>query len=595
MSSEYYIERLTFTGPGIEKSVIEFKDGLNIIHGANDSGKSWILDSIDFMSGSQADKFAIAKDTGCDTVRLDIRTKHGLVSMQRKIGSDDMNVESTDPRIEPGEYKARSSKHWINSVWMTILGIGDDVRLIKNENAGRQKLSIRSILNLICVPLHNINRPESIFYSEGGVYSKTFVKSALLYLLTEDDFRQYREQKGSRKKSAERKIRSQVRNENLEFLSELKQSVQEEEVPPERVKERIDELVQQINGTENKISEATQRRGNLAEQIALLKEHLKSAELMKQRFQILRQQYHSDIRRITFIVDGQQKMDQKETPAHCPFCGSEMKPEKNESYIETAQAELNRILPQLEDVMDAEKDVDREIKSIREQIMRCQDESAELAEKINNGMRPAVEALQKQIEVLQASVDTESQKNIISAIEKHIAEARGPEDDDDNQGAFRAQDNFTEEFITGFNDLLTKILTEVRFDKFSNCYFDFDGDDFDIVVNGKKKRQFGGGYMAFLNASVAVALHQYLSTSGKHSLGTLLLDSPILSLKGNGSEVSAVMKRSFFEYLAAHQDFGQVIIVENDIPKINYKGAMLQEFTHDETRGRYGLLKGYTE
>ena len=46
MKNEYYIKKLWFTGPGIEDSPVEFINGLNIIHGANDTGKSWILDSL---------------------------------------------------------------------------------------------------------------------------------------------------------------------------------------------------------------------------------------------------------------------------------------------------------------------------------------------------------------------------------------------------------------------------------------------------------------------------------------------------------------------------------------------------------------------
>jgi len=135
----------------------------------------------------------------------------------------------------------------------------------------------------------------------------------------------------------------------------------------------------------------------------------------------------------------------------------------------------------------------------------------------------------------------------------------------------------------------------VKFDKFSNCYFDFESDDFDIVVNGKKKLRFGGGYKAFLNAVVAIALHQYLAESGRHGLGVLMMDSPILSLKEGGNETSDAMRKGLFTYLADNQDFGQVIIVENSIPNIDYKGARLEEYTHDVNRGRYGLLIGYTE
>ena len=73
------------------------------------------------------------------------------------------------------------------------------------------------------------------------------------------------------------------------------------------------------------------------------------------------------------------------------------------------------------------------------------------------------------------------------------------------------------------------------------------------------------------------------------------MDSPILSLKEGGSDTSAVMRKGLFEYLAKHQDFGQVIIAENQIPDIDYAGARLERFTHKEDEGRYGLLIGYTD
>ena len=100
---------------------------------------------------------------------------------------------------------------------------------------------------------------------------------------------------------------------------------------------------------------------------------------------------------------------------------------------------------------------------------------------------------------------------------------------------------------------------------------------------------------AFLNAVVAISLHQYLSEKGKHNLGILLIDSPILSLKEGGNDTSNEMRIGLFKYLVKHQDFGQVIIVENRIPDIDYDGAMQEMFTHKETDGRYGLLIGYTE
>ena len=363
----------------------------------------------------------------------------------------------------------------------------------------------------------------------------------------------------------------------------------------EQVKERIAQLMQQINEAQGRITEATAQRSRLSDEIVDINEDLKSASLMKHRYQILRGQYHSDIKRITFIIDGEQKLSKEKEPEHCPFCGAEMEVQRSVEYAEAAQAELQRILPQLNDVMDAEKDIDQEIAEHKKRIQECDEESSRLAQLINQDLQPTIQELQNQIEMLQESVDSASQQGIIEKIEKHITTPKKTEDGNEDQAAFKAQDNFTAEFVSDFNDLLNTILTEVKFDKFSNCYFDFESEDFDIVVNGKKKQKFGGGYKAFLNATVAIALHQYLSEKGKHGLGILLMDSPILSLKEGGSDTSAEMRNGLFEYLVKNQDFGQVIIVENSIPTIDYDGAKREMYTHKEGDGRYGLLIGYTE
>ena len=243
MKNEYYIKKLWFTGPGIEDSPVEFINGLNIIHGANDTGKSWILDSFDFMCGLDHEKFVIDKSTGCDTVHLEVETGHGTVTMTRQLESTKIDVESTDPRIDPHQYTAGKSKYWINSVWMKILGIDDNVKVIMNENAKRQSLTLRSFLNLLCVSLENMNRRQSIFYTSGGPFSKTAMKSTLLYFLNEEEFEEYKEVTGKKQKNAEKKIRALVKNENLEYLSELKLAVKKEALSPEQVKERILEFL----------------------------------------------------------------------------------------------------------------------------------------------------------------------------------------------------------------------------------------------------------------------------------------------------------------------------------------------------------------
>jgi len=452
MKSEFYIKKMWFTGSKIEKSVVEFNKGLNIIHGGNDTGKSWILDSFNYMAGLDYQKFVIDESTGCDEVHIEVDTGHGIVDMHRKLNSTKIDVESTDPRIETHQYTAGKSNYWINAVWMKILGIDDTVKVIMNENARRQSLTFRSILNLLCVTLDNINRRESIFYTDGGYFSKTAVKSTLLYLLNEEDFKEYKEKTGNKQKSTENKIRAIIKNENLEYLSELRQEIVREVVSPEEVKTQIESLMQEIKAAQAKITEATTRRKELSEEIVSVNAELKSASLMKHRYQVLRGQYHSDIKRITFIIDGEQKVEQEKEPEHCPFCGAEMHEQQRESYAEAAQAELQRILPQLNDVMDAEKDIDKEISDYENYVRKCQEESDQLAQMINQDLQPAIQELQKKIDQLQESVDSTSHQEVIEKIEKYITTPRKKEKEDtEDQAAFKAQDNFTADFVSAFD------------------------------------------------------------------------------------------------------------------------------------------------
>lgn len=47
--------------------------------------------------------------------------------------------------------------------------------------------------------------------------------------------------------------------------------------------------------------------------------------------------------------------------------------------------------------------------------------------------------------------------------------------------------------------------------------------------------------------------------------------------------------------MLSHQDDRQTIIIENEIPKLDYSSAHLEEFTKDENRGRYGLITDYRD
>lgn len=53
---------------------------------------------------------------------------------------------------------------------------------------------------------------------------------------------------------------------------------------------------------------------------------------------------------------------------------------------------------------------------------------------------------------------------------------------------------------------------------------------------------------------------------------------------------SETMRYSLFQNIVSNQGYMQTIIVENEIPDIDYKNVTLIHFTKENNNGRYGFL-----
>ncbi len=157
---------------------------------------------------------------------------------------------------------------------------------------------------------------------------------------------------------------------------------------------------------------------------------------------------------------------------------------------------------------------------------------------------------------------------------------------------------FRDVFESKLNMELKGLLQECNYLNFTGARF--DSSDYDVVVNGHMKKSQGKGFRAFLNTILAIAIQNCLSEYDNYIPGLLVVDSPILSLKEKEDHIveehtSDTMKTGLFKYLLNNQGTRQTIIIENEIPDLDYSGAHIEEFTKDEKRGRYGLISGYRE
>lgn len=81
------IERIAFLGPSQDPAIVEFPDDLSVVCGASDTGKSFLVESVDFLLGSGGPLRDIPQRVGYDRIRLQLRLLENdqVVTLERSV------------------------------------------------------------------------------------------------------------------------------------------------------------------------------------------------------------------------------------------------------------------------------------------------------------------------------------------------------------------------------------------------------------------------------------------------------------------------------------------------------------------------------
>ena len=280
---------------------------------------------------------------------------------------------------------------------------------------------------------------------------------------------------------------------------------------------------------------------------------------------------------------------------HCPFCNGELTKAQEESCVEAAVAEVQKIEKQIKDLRAADAELVQEIKSLEEERMTVVEERRTVQDKLRRELEPKIADLKSLLFSYRAALGRAKVNEIFDKVEVTLnEELRDTMEDKKKQDDFDIRGKIREVMASSMDTKLLSILKEVKFEDISSASFDIEKCD--VKVNGTAKSTQGKGFRAFLNTVVAVAVQEFLNENAIHKVGMLAIDSPILSLvekqDPGDKQASDIMRRSLFEYLVKNTTGGQVIVVENNIPAINYSSTNVIEFTRT-SEGRYGLVEGY--
>ena len=589
---KFFIKKIIVAGDKKSPSVIDLEAGLNIVCGPSDTGKSYIVECIDYIFGSS--NIPIDEREGYDRVKMVVETEHGTVSAERYFNTKKVTVSSSDPRVESGEYSTRAgNKLSANTdLWLRLIGIEERHTVIWKKTYEKSSLTWRYFLHMFLIKEDKVIQRDSILLPNQYT-AVTGSLSSLYFLITGEDFSDANPQEEKKIRVAKKAaVANYIRN-RLGFLADRKGELNAFESPESiDLQSQVESIIDEITRTEAHITDVSRRNKALLREIFALNEQLTECNTLHNRYIALQSQYKADVKRLAFIAEGEYRQTLYPASAKCPFCDGDIEVDGEASYIEASHAELHKIQLQSRDLEISEVELVTERKEIETRLTSLNAEKEAVEDFLNNELKPKAATLKKTLAEYRKAMEVQDEFAFISNLETSMKTElfEAEMEDEESKIEFSIKSRFDRTILDEFDKYIENVLKASKYEGLGSARL---GSSFDVLVNEKEKGAFGKGYRAFLNTALALSLLAYLAEHGKYSPGLLVIDSPILSLKERvDDEASDSMKAGLFQYMCDNQNSGQVIIIENDIPEIDYAGkANIIRFTKDETQGRYGFLK----
>lgn len=602
--NRFFIEKLVVSGTGHTDSVLKFEPTLNFILGPSNTGKSMIMDCIDYAFGFTPKKDRPSKivnnNYGYKKVALHLRTLNGTVILEREIGSNKIKVTSSDDAVKDGLYStSTNAKHDINSVFLQLLGIGEPHKILSSEDGATQQFTWRSILHLFFMKQADIARETSALKAPGA-FGKTSSPAALLYLLTGQDADNIKKNEDPEISKAKKKALTDYIREKVLNIAERREELEKELASHglSNYQETVEQIHKEIDALQKKLDEAISESQTLMTQIYKQNDRLSECNTVIHNFSVLRKQYQSDIQRLGFVVEGKINASPRKSKRHCPLCDSEITIEPDPKYVDAAASELQKIKEHLAELQIAQNDIDKQRQKILTDISTLETKKRAVDSLITEQLQPQLSIFKEQLDSNMTFMRLSGELEIIKQNETQYKSelfAKETEETPANP-TYKIAEYYSYDLIKEYEKKLIEILTASNIGGATTARLNME--TFDLEIGGRPKAvSMGGGFCGILNTITALAMCKFLLENDCKAPAFFVADSALTQL----SEAEHVaqrdtIKQNFIQYLINNALKQQVIIIEQKksmpfIPAEDKKnGIHIIEFSRNKNFGRYGFL-----
>jgi len=617
----FVVRRLAVTGRRVPRADVAFQPGCNVIAGASNTGKSYILQCIDFMFGGKNVPKPIKEAQEYEEVWLELfaRSTSRTYSLRRSLKGGafslyEQEVDLISPSQTPSTLAAEHSDRDegnISSFLLAISGFSPAKILKGRKPAKLQNLTFRTISHLVLVGEDKIISERSPIWMESG-YQKTASESAFNLMLTGTDDGSLVLYPDSETVMAKLGARAEVLNEMIAALEEEISSTGGDPAEMKANIESIDQHIAQLGETIS-ASSAVLEQYQQSREVAWREKHevdsrlIVIAELLR-RFELLKEHYRSDLERLEFITEGQNVFSQLETII-CPLCGTALAEHIADTMCVKLVTDDTAIEIQKGCQREGEKiarhiaDLGGTVASLQAERARAASRSAQLTatieaadRQIANELKPVALASKAELDQLLTQRDALQRKESLLT---RLEQLKAAKNDVEQQMAVSGSTSQATE--AGMDtSALSRLCNEVqslllrwKYADAPQVHFDQRSKWMDLVVNGQPRKSHGKGIRALTHAAFNLGLMEYcLNRKLPHPL-CVLLDSPLLSLRERktGDVISEEIQEAFYRALAETSSDEQVIVLENKEPPPDVRARIHYiEFSGNDDSGRCGFF-----
>lgn len=607
------IRKIAFSGPGIV-SELDFADGLNLVYGASNTGKSFATKAIDYMLGGSRLLPDISERRPYERAWLGLSTPDGDEMLSRALAGGNFAVRPglAVPQDGADAVRVLGAKHDhtddanLSQFLLGQVGLRGK-RIAVDANGKKRSLSFRDI-SRFCIVDETTIQSEGSPIQSGSPVTQTAERSAFKLLLTGIDDSAIVEVVDSRTFKSSTSAQIEMLD---DMLAAVDAEIENGFADADELKDQNDRLEASfaaaqadLDAAQGSIRDLLEGKRRLGLEVSMATARLDDIDLSLERFTQLDSVYVSDIQRLE-ALDEAGFLLTLGGGRDCPLCGAAPDSQHHHEEVSdvervraAAAAEAAKIVRQRADLASTMAQLFSDRRRLIDHLPtvqeRLQETEAQL-ERLTPGATEARRAISEIMEVrdqVRRGLALMDQRTSLLERRAEIA-ARRPA-----AKADRPRIGVDGPTAHEFAQVVSQVLAAWNFP--GERHVSFDEASYDLRIDGKLRGHNGKGVRAITHAAFKVALLIFCKDRGLPHPGFLVLDTPLLTYRDPIGDdaltedehalVASSLKQHFFSHLASLKDVGQFIVVENVDPPAGLEADANVIVFRGGSSGRAGLL-----